>query len=147
MSLGETVMCLKDQPILLVEDDDVDTECFYRALKKRGINNTLHSVKDGVAALDFLKNNLSCSYVIFLDINMPRMDGFEFLEKIRCSENISGHVVFMLTTSRRPEDILTAYDKNVAGFFSKDNVSGVVEVLEQYLSCNIFPQECASAAS
>lgn len=122
-------------PILLVEDDEVDTECFVRALKKIQVSNPFFSACDGVEALELLqgengKEKIYPPRIIFLDINMPRMNGFELLERIRTEEDARQNIVFMLTTSARPEDIETANQYNVSGYLIKGDVTKLVDFLE-----------------
>ncbi|MFA7276943.1 MAG: response regulator [Pseudobdellovibrionaceae bacterium] len=130
--------------LLLVEDDEIDTESFMRALKKSRIPNALYCASDGVEAMDYLhgengKQKLVQPCVIFLDINMPRMNGFELLEVIRANGDLKNNIVFMLTTSARTKDIELAYNFNVAGYIVKSNLLDMTELLQKYLGCNEFP--------
>lgn len=129
--------------LLLIEDDEVDTESFIRAIKKNNISNPLFFACDGVEALEFLtgsngKEKIQPPYVIFLDINMPRMNGLEFLEEMRRHDELKKNIVFVLTTSTRPTDIDAAYAHNVAGYIVKNNVLDLAELLHRYLQCNEF---------
>lgn len=113
--------------ILLVEDDDVDALAVQRALDKEDIDNELTVAKDGVEALEMLRapNNrqvIPRPHLILLDLNMPRMNGFEFLDEIRQDPQIQDSIVFVLTTSHSDADICEAYKKNVAGYLLKTNV-------------------------
>ena len=125
---------MENCPILLVEDDDVDTEFFVRALKKSNVSNPFFRACDGVEALDFLqgqngKDKIDPPRIIFLDINMPRMNGFEFLERIKSDGTLSHNKVFMLTTSARPQDIETAKMYDVSGYIIKESVSHLTHFL------------------
>ncbi len=112
--------------VLLVDDDDIDAEAIRRAFKKVKILNPIHRAKDGNEALDMLRGTnqmqaLERPYIILLDINMPGMDGIEFLETVRDDDNLSDCVVFMLTTSTAEQDKVAAYKKQVAGYVVKQN--------------------------
>lgn len=113
--------------ILLVEDDEIDVLSVKRALKKGKIANKLIIAKDGIEAFEYLKGTnghgkITRPYLILLDINMPRMNGLEFLEKIREDDDLSDSVVFVLTTSNSDEDKCRAYSKNIAGYVLKSKL-------------------------
>lgn len=131
-------------PILLVEDNRVDIEVVRRALKKADIPNPLFTVLEGVEAWELLSakdgsHQLPQPCLILLDINMPRMNGFEFLEKMRRDETMRSNVVFMLTTSARNEDKLAAYQLSAAGYILKENLKAFIPILRDYCRCNEFP--------
>jgi CheY-like chemotaxis protein len=131
--------------ILLVEDDDIDIEAVQRAFRKGGITNPLHVVCDGRAALDALTGRhwaekIPQPCIILLDINMPRMNGFEFLEEMRRDAALRGNVVFMLTTSERGADKARAYAQNVAGYILKENLDRLTAMLKEYCRLNQFPE-------
>jgi CheY-like chemotaxis protein len=75
-------------------------------------------------------------YIIFLDLNMPRMNGLEFLEALRADEGLTHSVVFVLTTSKSDEDLVAAYRKHVAGYIFKQhmdrNFLEVIGLIEHY---------------
>lgn len=121
--------------LLLVEDDTVDIMMFKRAVKKRNLNYVIDVATDGRAALDQLrdpKRSQATSPVILLDLNMPGMNGHEFLEELRNDDSLRHCIVFVLTTSGHVRDKTLAYNKNVAGYFLKSNLDGIVAMLEQY---------------
>ncbi len=117
---------VKPLEILVVEDDDIDAMGIERAMRKLRILNTMHRAKDGIEALSILRETaparLSKPYIILLDINMPRMNGLEFLAELRVDNNLSDAVVFVLTTSKADEDRVAAFNYNVAGFMVKSNL-------------------------
>lgn len=123
--------------IFIVEDDDIDAKAMERALAKLHILNPIIRARDGVEALDMLRNNdVPYPYIILLDLNMPRMGGLEFLDHLRGDPGLRSSVVFVLTTSEDENDRIRAYDKNVAGYvvmrgFSSDFVE-VITMLESY---------------
>jgi CheY-like chemotaxis protein len=114
----------KEVTILLVDDDTVDAEAIIRALRKKKILNEVVHVKNGQEAIDALRDGAKVPVprLILLDLNMPRMNGIEFLKYIREDAELNREVVFVLTTSALDEDRIAAYDFNVAGYILKDNV-------------------------
>ena len=110
--------------ILLVEDDDVDVMAVKRAFRDLKIANPLYQARDGLEALDMMRGTgghepLPRTYVILLDLNMPRMGGLEFLEEVRKDPELHRSVVFVMTTSADERDRVSAYDKNVSGYVLK----------------------------
>ena len=108
--------------ILLVEDDEVDILNLKRAFKKNTITNPLHIAHNGYEALDMLRGPNALDprpKMVLLDINMPKMNGIEFLQEIRKDEQLRSLPVFVLTTSNQDRDKLNAYTLNVAGYILK----------------------------
>lgn len=128
----------KPVSILLVDDDDIDVMGVERALQKLKIINPITRARDGQEALALLRHHTAVSrpYLILLDINMPIMNGFEFLTALRQDPALRGSVVFVLTTSQSEHDIVAAYDKNVAGYIVKkqfgDGFMRLAEMLDRY---------------
>lgn len=127
----------KDATILLVDDDDIDAKTVERALKKLRIANQVIRAKDGVMALELLRDGTVPSpYIILLDLNMPKMGGLEMLGELRSDENLCQSIVFVLTTSKDDEDKVAAYNKNIAGYILKENVQNgfedLVKLLDSY---------------
>lgn len=95
--------------ILLVEDDEVDIEVIRRLFEKRRIANQLYVAHDGASALQMLRGEEAYDpvrrpYVILLDLNMPRMNGLDFLDQLRRDADLKDSVVFVLTTSNSDRD-------------------------------------------
>jgi CheY-like chemotaxis protein len=110
--------------VLLVEDDEVDAMSISRGFRQAKIANKVIRAKDGIEALALLRSEAGGElfqgpYVILLDLNMPRMDGFGFLGELRQDPALRKAVVFVLTTSKAEEDRMRAYDQNVAGYIVK----------------------------
>jgi CheY-like chemotaxis protein len=110
--------------ILLVEDDQVDVKNVQRAFKKLRISNPLHVANNGVEALSMLRGNGVAPIeplpkIILLDLNMPKMNGIEFLTELRQDPTLKRISVFVLTTSDDDKDKVAAYDLNVAGYILK----------------------------
>ncbi|MDC0738478.1 response regulator [Cognatishimia sp. SS12] len=114
--------------ILLVEDNDLDVEILHRARKKMGMPGTMVRAQDGLEALDILQSDdlrraLPSPFVVLLDINMPRMNGHEFLEELRKTELIADARVFVFTTSDNPVDVSKAYAQHASGYIKKPSNS------------------------
>lgn len=112
----------RDIRILLVEDDPGDVLLTEEAFRECCPQCELHVVQDGEAALDHLrrarqKDGLPA--LILLDLNMPRMDGLEFLDRIRADPVLRPIPVVMLTTSKRPEDVNACYHRHVNSYLVK----------------------------
>lgn len=111
---------------LVVDDDEVSVLAIKRAIKKLKIVNPITVARDGEEALAILKSDTKDvflpPYLITLDLNMPRMNGLEFLEEIRKDAALSKAVIFVLTTSDATMDITAAYEKNIAGYIIKDDL-------------------------
>src|SRR3982751_3166509 len=95
--------------ILVVEDDEIDVESLKRLFSKKDIKNPVHYASNGIEALEIMRGENNHAkvlkpYIVLLDINMPMMNGIEFLKEIRSDENLKDTVVFVLTTSPRDED-------------------------------------------
>lgn len=115
--------------ILLVEDDDVDVAAVRRALAVLKIANPIYRARDGIEALEMLRGEndhekIQRPYIIILDLNMPRMDGGEFLAEVRADVELSDSIVFVLTTSRDDIDKRAAYAQHVAGYIVKEDPIG-----------------------
>lgn len=124
--------------ILLVEDDDVAAESVIRNLHKFGVNFPIIVAEDGMMGLEILRGQhirkIQRPLVVLLDLNMPRMNGFEFLQELRADETIQDLVVFVLTTSDSDSDRSRAYHQNIAGYIVKSAVGPQFSRLAHLLS-------------
>lgn len=114
----------KTASFFIVEDDDLDFRILERAFKTLKIANPVRRATDGVEALEILRGQngqdlITAPYIILLDIQMPRMNGVEFLENLRDDENLKQSVVFVLTTSDAKSDIDAVYKHQIAGYIHK----------------------------
>lgn len=108
------------RPLLLIEDDSVDAMTVKRALKELGIPNKLEHVLNGEEAIDYLNNAESVHPgIILTDLNMPRMDGIEFMEKIKAEDDLRHIPVVVLTTSKEESDITRSFHCGAAGYLTK----------------------------
>ncbi len=107
-------------PILLVEDDRVDAMTVRRALKELNVRNPLFIVGNGEEALKFLRDRKNPRpSIILLDLNMPKMNGIEFLQIAKNDEQIKRIPVVVLTTSKADQDRIDTYNMSVAGYMVK----------------------------
>lgn len=129
--------------ILLVEDDEVDVMNVKRAFKKGKITNPLFVANNGLEGLAMLRRaGGEASSVpeyrrlILLDLNMPKMNGLEFLEVLRNDPDLKSIPVVVLTTSDEDRDRIEAYNYNVAGYILKpvtfSNFTEVMTTLNKY---------------
>ncbi len=144
----------KTVSILLVEDDKIDQKAFLRALDKLKIGNPIRIASDGVEAWELMSGQsgderMQRPYMIILDINMPRMNGIELLQKIRADKDLRDSIVFVLTTSNDEQDKFEAFNLNVAGYMLKTDMGNsffkAVELVDNYWRVVEFPQSSAVA--
>ena len=114
-------MAEKKLNVLLVEDDELDVMNVTRAFRKHGMDDNLFVAGDGIDALEQLRSgNLPRErLLILLDLNMPRMNGIEFLQELRKDPTLHRTPVVVLTTSKDERDLVDAYELNVAGYIIK----------------------------
>lgn len=130
--------------LFLIEDDDVDAMSIERAFAKGRIANPLVRAHDGLQALQMLRDGeVKKPFLILLDLQMPRMNGLEFLAAIRDDNMFRDSVIFVLTTSKSEQDMAAAYDNQIAGYFLKEESGesflGVVELLNGYWKIAYLP--------
>lgn len=110
----------KSKPILLVEDDKVDIMTIKRALKDIRVRNPLEVAHDGEEGLKYLRNpEKARPCIILLDLNMPRMNGIEFLKEIKSDEDFKRIPVVILTTSKEEEDKMNTFSNGIVGYMLK----------------------------
>lgn len=107
--------------ILLVEDDQIDQMNVKRAFERNRIVNPLYIAENGLEALEMLRDGRVPDErrLVLLDLNMPRMNGIEFLKTLRADPRLGHTPVVVLTTSNDEQDKINAYDLNVAGYLLK----------------------------
>lgn len=115
--------CEKQISILLVEDNPGDIMLTLELFKEAKISNDIHVVNDGVQAMEFLHNNLnrneSIPDLILLDLNLPRLDGRQFLKLLRKEEGLRSIPVAVLTSSAADEDVLMSYNLDADCYVTK----------------------------
>lgn len=113
-------MKITNKPILLVEDDQVDTMTVTRALKEIHVTNPLVHLENGEEAVRYLRDPASekpC--IILLDLNMPIMNGIEFLQVVKHDDQLKRIPVVVLTTSEEQQDKVNSFNLGVAGYMAK----------------------------
>jgi len=109
-----------DKPILVVEDDTVDAMTIKRAMKDLKVTNELVITGNGEEALDYLNNKENPEpCIILLDLNMPKMNGIEFLNVAKKDPRLKIIPVIVLTTSREESDRMESFRLQVAGYMIK----------------------------
>ncbi|MCC7038452.1 MAG: response regulator [Alphaproteobacteria bacterium] len=132
--------------VLVIEDDEIDVEMVRRAFKKSNLQNRIYHARCGADALAMLcggdgqgQEKIPLPCVMLVDMNMPQMNGIEFLEKMRREPTLQDSPAFVLSTSKRSADVSAAYAHGISGYFLKENVADVVPLLAIYLNINHFP--------
>lgn len=139
----------KEVEILIVEDDPNDVELILRALEREGIDNKLLVVKDGVEALAFIFSRSPYAYrkneknpkIIFLDLKLPKVDGFDVLSQIKSDEKTKSVPVVVFTSSMEEKDIVKCYKLGANSYTVKpmdfdDYASSVGKTVRYWLNVN-----------
>ena len=133
--------CAKRVEILLVEDNPADIRLTTEILKDAKLCNTLHVARDGIEAMQFLRQegtfvDMPRPDLILLDLNLPRMDGRDVLRDIKKDATLKRIPVVILTTSDAEQDILKSYDLNANCYITKpvdlEQFSKVVHSIEDF---------------
>ncbi len=140
-----------DLPILLVEDDLVDVKTVQRSFKENKIANKLFVAGNGEEALAFLRNEGPFSEpsqaprpgIILLDLNMPIMNGIEFLEVVKADPDLKSIPVIVLTTSKEERDRVNGFNLGVAGYIVKPvefaKFAEAIRVIDLYWTYSELP--------
>jgi CheY-like chemotaxis protein len=107
------------RPILLVEDDQVDVLTTRRALREIHVTNPLVVCENGEEGLAWLRAAAEPPCLVLLDLNMPVMNGIEFLERIKHDARLRRIPTVVLTTSDEQEDKARSFDLGIAGYMAK----------------------------
>lgn len=132
------------RPVLLVEDDDVDAMTVKRALKDRQISNPLIHPRDGGEALRYLNDPANKKPgIIFLDLDMKGIDGFEFLQNIKSDDKLKKIPVVVLTVSRNADDVSRSFELGAAGYIVKPSdykeFVKMIETIQKYWTLSESP--------
>jgi CheY-like chemotaxis protein len=134
-------MPLSTVHLVVIDDDDVDVESVVRSLNRNGIFGEITVFRDGLEALRALQQPAVQEpprlplrpLLILLDLDLPRLNGLEFLDALRSDPRLCGTVVFVLTLSDRLEDKMAAYDRQVAGYLLKSKLGEDFALLPKLL--------------
>jgi CheY-like chemotaxis protein len=111
---------INTRPVLLVEDDSIDAMTVKRALLDLGVKTLLVRSTNGEEALQYLRDDTrEKPSIILLDLNMPKMNGIEFLRIIKSDEKLKTIPVIVLTTSKEDHDVIDSFELSVAGYMIK----------------------------
>lgn len=115
--------------ILMAEDDPGHASLIHRHIRRAGIDNEIIHFEDGQAVMDFLRQlehspGRQHSYLLLLDIRMPKLDGIEVLEQIKQDPDLKSMPVVMLTTTRDPNTVQQCYDLGCADYIVKPTSVG-----------------------
>lgn len=126
--------------ILLLEDDMIEVMKFKRASSSLKINHNITEVNNGEDALCLLKDKLNLPDIILLDLNMPKVNGIEFLKLLKADERLRYIPTIVLTTSNNKSDLLDCFKIGVAGYVLKplkyEDYVSKIEKLLAYWSIN-----------
>lgn len=138
-------MKITDKPILLVEDDQVDVMTVKRALKEVKVTNPVVNAENGEEALHYLRDLRHAKpCIILLDLNMPIMNGIEFLRVVKQDPLLKRIPVVVLTTSGEQQDKVSSFDLGVAGYMAKPvdyrQFVEVMRTIDAYWTISEVPQ-------
>jgi CheY-like chemotaxis protein len=134
----------KNGPIVFIEDDLDDQELIKEVFKANEFSNEISFFNDGEAALQYLIDSEVEPFIIFSDINMPKLNGMELRDKIHNNEQLRLKSIpyLFFSTSAEQQHVIDAYSKSVQGFFIKpssfDKLKRVIRIVVEYW------QECES---
>lgn len=135
------------RPILVVEDDPVDREMIELAFKRAGVDRPVVTVSDGQEALDYLmaqgrfqdRPSSDLPMVIVLDLDMPWMDGHEFLSRVKVQPDLVLIPVVVLTTSQYDQDLIQSYTLGANSCITKpgdfERLVEIAQAVETYWCC------------
>lgn len=132
------------KPILLIEDDDVDVMTVKRALKDLKVSNQLVPMGDGEEAIKYLKTESAAKpCIVLLDLNMPKMDGAEFLKIVKADKALKKIPVVILTTSNSDRDVIESFELGAAGYMVKsvdyEKFVETIKAIDMYWNLSKLP--------
>ncbi len=110
---------MKSLSILLIDDDQIERMKFKKVCEKNKSRHSIFEANNGEKAINLLSNIENSYDLIVLDLNMPKMNGFEFLRKLKKDKLLKYIPVVIMTTSNNYEDLKECYKIGVAGYFCK----------------------------
>ena len=135
----------KNGPIIVIEDDKDDQDLMLEVFEELGYKNEILFFGDGELALDHLVNNKVEPFIVFSDINMPKLNGMELREKIHNNEDLRLKSIpyLFFSTSSEQQFIIDAYSKSVQGFFIKPSnyadLRKMLKTIIEYWSTCVSP--------
>ena len=135
----------KSGAIIIVEDDGDDQEMFGKVFKELNYANEIIFFNDGQEALTYLTAESSEPFIVFSDINMPKLNGIELRKKIHENESIRIKTIpyLFFTTSAEQDAVIDAYSKSIQGFFIKPSsfkdLRELVKIIVEYWQKCVSP--------
>ena len=130
----------RELKILLIEDDTIELMKLNRAMLSLNMNHEVTEATNGEEALELLLNEKYYPDIILLDLNMPKINGIEFLEILKNNESIKFIPTIILTTSSNERDLLACFNLGISGYILKplkyDEYIAKIKVLLSYWSAN-----------
>lgn len=140
------------KPILLVEDDTIDAMTVRRAFRDLNVTNPLAHALNGEEGIAYLRDSAQerpC--VILLDLNMPKMNGIEFLKVVKVDPSLRRIPVVVLTTSNEERDIVDSFKLRVAGYIVKPvdyrKFVEAIQTIDLYWTLSELPGEIDADAT
>ena len=135
----------KSLNILLIEDDTIEIMKFNRVLKTLGMNHRVIEANNGEEALEILKVKEVIPDIIILDLNMPKINGIEFLHVLKADDYLKYIPAIILTTSNNHTDVLECYKTGIAGYVLKplkyeDYVDRIKILLDYWIGNELISQ-------
>lgn len=110
---------MKNISLLLIDDDEIERMKFKRVCQKHNYPHTIIEARNGEMALDILKNQEILPNVILLDLNMPKMNGTEFLAELKHNTSLKYIPIVIMSSSDNDKDIKECYELGIAGYIIK----------------------------
>ncbi|MBC7571795.1 MAG: response regulator [Spirosoma sp.] len=135
----------KNGAIIIVEDDADDQELFSMVFRELNYKNEVIFFSDGQEALTYLTAQTSEPFIVFSDINMPKLNGIELRKQIHENESIRIKTIpyLFFTTSAEQRDVIDAYSKSIQGFFIKpsslQDLTGLIKIIIDYWKHCVSP--------
>lgn len=137
----------KDGQIIIIEDDREDGEILKEVIEDLGYENEVIILPDSTLVMEFLSKPDTAPFLIFSDINMPKMSGYELRDLVLADPKLSDKTVpyIFFSTASDPETIKTAYKKAAQGFFTKitdyDEYRDVIRKIIEYWKAAKVPDK------
>lgn len=116
----------KEAVIIIADDDDGHASLIRKNLRRAGLTNEILHFKDGIETVEFLfeaengpKKGSGDTYLLLLDIRMPKMDGIEVLRRVRSDDDLRGMPVIMITTTDDPREIQKCHELGCNNYITK----------------------------
>jgi len=132
------------KPLMLIEDDDIDVMTVNRAMQDLKVTNQLVSMSNGEEAIKYLRDESAVKpSLVLLDLNMPKMDGAEFLKIVKADKALKKIPVVILTTSNSDRDVIKSFELGAAGYMVKsvdyEKFVETIRAIDRYWTLSKLP--------